>query len=277
MRLSLGFSPCPNDTYIFYAMKHGKVDLRGLSFEYIIEDVGELNQLALNNEIDITKLSYHAYFKAIQTYILMNSGSALGYDCGPLLIAQREAVPFEKENISVAIPGENTTANLLLKVFYPHITNKKVMLFSEIEQAVLEKKVDAGLIIHENRFTFHQKGLKKLVDLGALWEQTYKSAIPLGGIAAKRSLGAKIHQNVNQIIFESVSYAQQHIEEAKPFIKSLAQEMDEQVMMSHINLYVNEFSYDLGEIGKKAIENLYNKAGFASKPMDKLALILPSN
>lgn len=262
MKLTLGFSPCPNDCFIFDAMVHGKVDTEGLSFGVMMEDVEALNQRAFRGELDITKLSYHAYAYLTDTYVLLDSGSALGHNCGPLLISKRALKPSDLQDaeLRIAIPGKYTTANFLLSLAFPRATNKMEMLFSSIEDAVLNDIADAGLIIHENRFTYEQKGLKKIVDLGEFWESLIKAPIPLGGIVAKRTLPADVKQAVNRVIRRSTAYALSNPRSSARFVREHAQEMSEEVMYKHIQLYVNQYSVDLGEEGRKAVQLLFDKA-----------------
>jgi 1,4-dihydroxy-6-naphthoate synthase len=259
MKLSLGFSPCPNDTFIFDALIHQKIDTEGLTFEVTFEDVETLNQKAFNAHLDITKLSYHAYAYAINNYVLLNAGSALGFGVGPLLIA-KDPQNLDNKELLVGIPGKYTTANFLLSLAFPHLQNKKELVFSDIEQQLLNNQLDLGLIIHENRFTYQDKGLHKIIDLGEYWEQETNCAIPLGGIVMKRSLPKEIQHKVDRLIKKSVEYAFANPKSALPFIKQHAQEMDEKVMYQHIDLYVNKFSLDLGVEGKKAINTLFDKA-----------------
>jgi 1,4-dihydroxy-6-naphthoate synthase len=259
MKLTLGFSPCPNDTFIFDALIHHKIDTEGLVFEVFFDDVETLNQKAFKADLDITKLSFHAYAYAIKNYVLLDAGSALGFGVGPMLICKKPQ-DLNNPNLRVGIPGEYTTANFLLSLAYPHLKNKQAMVFSDIEQKLLNDEIDLGLIIHENRFTYQDKGLQKVQDLGEYWEKETKSAIPLGGIVIKRSLPKEIQQKVNRLIRKSVEYAFENPSSALPFIKSHAQEMDENVMYQHIELYVNKYSVDLGVEGKKAIETLFQQA-----------------
>lgn len=272
MKLTLGFSPCPNDCFIFDAMVHDKIDTEGLEFDVVMEDVETLNQRALKSELDITKLSFHAFLYVQEKYILLKSGSALGFNCGPLLV-ERAEFSVERKNNSIpstlnsqlptsriAIPGKNTTANFLLSLAFPEMKNKTEVLFSEIEQAVLDGKYDAGLIIHESRFTYEQKGLKKIIDLGEFWESLIHAPIPLGGIVAKRSFDNDLLQKINRVIKKSVEYAFANTSEVMPYVKQHAREMSEEVVKKHIDLYVNEFSINLGETGTKAINLLFNKA-----------------
>ena len=259
-KISLGFSTCPNDTFIFDAMVHHKIDTEGLEFDVIMGDVEELNNKALKNELDVTKISYHAFSKIAGNYLLLDSGSALGYKNGPLLISKHKIYPDEINDIKIAIPGENTTANLLLSVAFPNAKNKKEYLFSDIEEAVLSGEMDAGLIIHENRFTYEKKGLKKIIDLGEYWENETALPIPLGGIAVNRNLERDLQLKINRVLKRSVEYAFENPKSAFLFIKQYAQEMDEEVMYKHIELYVNDFTKDLGKDGREAIKILYEKA-----------------
>jgi len=261
--LTLGFSPCPNDCFIFDALIHNKIDTEGLQFEVTLEDVEALNQKAFRAELNITKLSYHAYAYLTKQYQLLDAGSALGNGCGPLLIAKSDEIKNDKlkiKNAKIAIPGKYTTANFLFSLAFPDATNKTEMLFSEIEEAVLTGKADTGLIIHENRFTYEKKGLKKIIDLGEYWETLTKAPIPLGGIVIKRNLPNDIKRKVNRVLRKSVEYAFANPKSSFNFVKAHAQEMSEEVMCKHIDLYVNKFSIDLGDEGKQAIQLLFNKA-----------------
>jgi 1,4-dihydroxy-6-naphthoate synthase len=260
MKLSLGFSPCPNDTFIFDAMIHGKIDTEGIEFEVLLADVEELNQKAFSGILDITKLSFHAFAYLIQTYVLLNSGSALGNNCGPLLIAKRKIAEKDIPDLKIAIPGKFTTANFLLSLAFPNASGKQEMLFSDIEDAVLNEDVDAGLIIHENRFTYQNKGLVKLMDLGEYWENSTGMPIPLGGIAIRRDLSVEIQRKVNRIMNRSVAYALDNPGQTIDFVRQYAQEMEESVMFQHINLYVNNFTLDLGPEGIKAVRHLFDVA-----------------
>jgi 1,4-dihydroxy-6-naphthoate synthase len=260
MKLTLGFSPCPNDTFIFDALIHGRIDTEGLEFEVFLGDVEELNRRAFAADLDITKLSYHAYAHLTNEYVLLDAGSALGNNCGPLLIAKKSIPAQDIPNQTIAIPGKLTTANFLLSLAHPEAKNKIEMLFSDIEAAVLSGAVDAGLIIHENRFTYQEKGLVKLIDLGEFWEQTTGMPIPLGGIVIKRNLPEEVIQKVNRCIRRSVEHAWANPNDAAPFIAQHAQEMDPAVRQQHIDLYVNQFSADLGEQGRNAVNHLFQVA-----------------
>lgn len=268
MNLSLGFSPCPNDTFIFDAMIHQKIDTEGLNFEVVFDDVETLNQQAFRAELDITKLSYHAYAYLTDNYVLLHSGSALGFGVGPLLICNKneystldmEILSPLTSNLRIGIPGKYTTANFLLSTAFPNAKNKIEMKFFEIESALLNDQIDLGVIIHENRFTYQDKGLKKIIDLGEYWEDLTNGPIPLGGIMIKRNLPEEIKQKVNRIIRRSVEYAFDHPESGLDFIHSLSQEMSTEVIKKHIDLYVNKFSIDLGELGRKAVETFFKEA-----------------
>jgi 1,4-dihydroxy-6-naphthoate synthase len=257
MKLTLGFSPCPNDTFIFDALVNRKIDTGDLSFEAVLEDVETLNQWALQGKLDITKLSFPAFFKSAANYVLLDSGSALGKGVGPLLICHKDKVQPDVNNSLIGIPGINTTANLLLSFAYPEALQKKPLLFSTIEDAVLRGETDLGLIIHENRFTYQDKGLKKVMDLGEYWENKMHVPIPLGGIAAKKGLGIPMARRVSSLIRQSLEYAFARYPQVTGYVKEHSQTMSEQVMRQHIDLYVNNYSLDLGEDGKKAIRELY--------------------
>jgi 1,4-dihydroxy-6-naphthoate synthase len=260
MVLSLGFSPCPNDTFIFDALLHGKIDTEGLDFEVFMEDVEALNQRAFSNNIHITKLSYHAFAHLTEQYDLLDAGSALGNNCGPLLIARTHQTPEALQKARIAIPGRMTTANFLLGLAFPQAQNKEIFLFSDIENAVLEGRADAGLIIHENRFTYAEKGLVKIMDLGEFWEGATGLPIPLGGIVVQRSLPLEVRQKVNRVLRRSVEYAFANPESSLPFVRAHAQEMSENVMKAHIDLYVTQYSVSLGEKGRKAVDYMFNMA-----------------
>lgn len=266
MKLTLGFSPCPNDTFIFDALIHHKIDTEGLEFEVYYDDVETLNQKALRGELNITKLSFHAFAYVANQYALLDSGSALGFGVGPLLISKKhfnsEAAQLRTQNseLKVGIPGKYTTANFLLGIAYPELQNKQELVFSEIESALLEEKIDLGLIIHENRFTYQDKGLNKIVDLGDYWEKLTGCAIPLGGIVINRNLERDVQLKVNRLIRQSVEYAFAHPKSSIDFIREHAQAMEESVMYKHIELYVNKYSINLGEEGRKAVDTLFKLA-----------------
>ncbi len=260
MKLSLGFSPCPNDTFIFDALVHNKIDTEGLEFEVLLADVEELNQKAFAGALDITKLSYHAYAYLTDKYALLDAGSALGRNCGPLLIAKKPLSEAEIQTGPIAIPGKYTTANFLLSMAYPKAQNKQELLFSDIEQAVLEEEVIAGLIIHENRFTYQEKGLVKIQDLGEFWEGTTGYPIPLGGIVVNKDLPLDVQHKINRVLARSVAFAQTQPQATREYVSAHAQEMDEEVMYAHINLYVNDFTRNLGTEGRAAVHHLFSEA-----------------
>lgn len=272
MKLTLGFSPCPNDTFIFDALIHHKIDTEGLEFEVFYDDVETLNQKAFRGELDITKLSYHAFAYVTDKYVLLDSGSALGFGVGPLLISDVEITVSDLEkgeirnrnseikNPLIGIPGKYTTANFLLGLAFPEATNKQVLVFSEIEDALLDNRIDVGLIIHENRFTYQDKGLKKILDLGDYWEKRTGCAIPLGGIVANRNLPLDVQHKINRVLRKSVEFAFANPKSGLEFIKQHAQEMSEDVMYKHIELYVNQYSIELGEEGRKAINLMFDTA-----------------
>lgn len=260
MNLSLGFSPCPNDCFIFDALVHKKIDTHGIDFTVVMEDVEALNTRAFQQELDITKLSYHAFIYLTYHYALLNSGSALGFNCGPLLVKDSKNIINDFNTASIAIPGKYTTANFLLSLAFPNAKNKKELLFSDIEGAVLSHQVDAGLLIHENRFTYEEKGLEKIIDLGEFWDSLIHAPIPLGGIVVKRTIDSKLQKTIDSLIKQSVEFAFANPESCMSFVKQHAQEMSEEVMKKHIALYVNDFSVDLGNVGKNAIQLLFDKA-----------------
>jgi 1,4-dihydroxy-6-naphthoate synthase len=262
MTLTLGFSPCPNDCFMFDAIVNLRIDREGLDFSVRLADVEALNQSAFAGEADVTKLSYHAYAYCTGDYVLLDAGSALGRNCGPLLISKRPISHDEAAagRLRIAIPGKFTTANFLLGLAFPKAVDKTAILFSSIEPAVLNGDYDAGLIIHENRFTYAEKGLKKIVDLGEFWEGETGAPIPLGGIVIKRSLPDEIKSTVNRVLRRSVEYAFAHRQASLPYVREHAQEMSEEVMYKHIDLYVNKYSVDLGPEGRRAVELLFARA-----------------
>ncbi len=260
MKLTLGFSPCPNDTFIFDALINGKIDTEGLEFELHFEDVETLNNKAFAAELDITKLSFFAIAHVLKQYVLLNAGSALGFGVGPLLISKQENLEVLDAKLRVGIPGKFTTANFLLSLAYPTLTNKVETVFSNIEQNLLNGEIDLGVIIHENRFTYQNKGLYLVQDLGAFWEQKTTLPIPLGGIAIKRTLPNEVKEKVERVIKKSVAYAFANPKAGLAFIRQHAQEMSEEVIYQHINLYVNQYSLNLGDSGRNAIEVLFKQA-----------------
>jgi 1,4-dihydroxy-6-naphthoate synthase len=261
MKLTLGFSPCPNDTFIFDAMVHGRIDTEGLEFDYFLTDVEDLNRKAFTADVDITKISYHAYAYVAQNYLILDSGSALGHRNGPLLISKRRIGISEISNLRIAIPGKYTTANLLFSIAWPEVVNKTEILFSAIEDALLREEYDAGLIIHETRFTYYKRGLHKLADMGEYWETLTGLPIPLGAIVIKRTIPEEIALKVNRIVRRSLEYAYKDSFASYDFVAGNAREMESTVMNNHIKLYVNEYTLDLGLKGREAILELFRIAG----------------
>jgi len=264
LAFTLGFSPCPNDTFIFDALVNHKIDTEGIEVNAVLEDVETLNRWALAGKLDITKLSFPAFFQSLDEYTLLDSGSALGKGVGPLLITKNKNQLTESEvnHATVALPGKNTTANLLFSFAYPQAVKKQFIIFSGIEDAVLSSKTDLGVIIHENRFTYQQKGLNKVIDLGEYWETKMNAPIPLGGIAIKRTIEPAQAKRINKLIRKSLDYAFAHYPFITDYVKEHSQEMSEDVMRKHIELYVNNYSLELGNDGRKAIEilhSVYNK------------------
>ena len=259
MKLSLGFSPCPNDTFIFDALVNHKIDTEGFSFDVVLEDVQTLNEWAMAGKLSISKISYGVLALVLEQYAVLNSGGALGMGVGPLLI-ERETTDDRRqttvEEMTIAIPGVNTTAHMLFSLAFPEAKKKVFMVFHEIEDAVLSGKVDAGVIIHENRFTYQDKGLVKIMDLGAYWEETTHVPIPLGGIVMKRSIDSSVQNKIDELIRKSVAYAFSNYPQLTDYVRQHSQEMNESVMRQHIDLYVNNYSVDLGEEGKTAVKKL---------------------
>ena len=260
MKLTLGFSPCPNDTFIFEAMVHGRVDTEGLEFDWFLADVEELNRRAVEGSVDITKMSFHAYARTAQKYLILDSGSALGRSNGPLVVSRRPVMPDELDDALIAIPGKYTTANLLFSIFWPGATRKREYLFSDIPGAVLSGEADAGLIIHETRFTFRSMGLTMVADTGAMWEKMTGLPVPLGGIVISRNIDPFVALKVERAIRRSIEYARSSPRESVDFIRQHARETDAEVTREHIKLYVNDFSLSLGEEGRRAIEKLFSVA-----------------
>jgi 1,4-dihydroxy-6-naphthoate synthase len=264
---TLGFSPCPNDTFIFDALVNGKIDTEGLSFDVQLEDVQTLNEWAKQGKLDFSKISYGVYPLIRHQYNLLKSGGALGKGVGPLLITKEEITSTNFEELqqlvndsTIAIPGTNTTAHFLFSQAFPNAKQKQFLIFHEIEEAVLSGKVDMGVIIHENRFTYQQKGLHKLIDLGEYWETKTGYPIPLGGIVAHQRIEVELQQKVDRLIRRSLEYAFSNYPLITDYVKQHSQEMSEEVMRQHIDLYVNNYSLDLGEDGMQAVEQMLQTA-----------------
>ncbi len=258
--LTLGFSPCPNDTFMFYPLVHGLVDTGGISYNERLEDVETLNRLAVKGVLDVSKVSYAALGHIREQYALLRAGSALGRGCGPLLVAREDIQPADLCGRTIAIPGRYTTAHLLLRLYDPCLTIFLEMPFNEIMDAVLTGKVDAGVIIHESRFTYQGFGLHQLLDLGEWWEMETDLPIPLGGIVARRSLGSETIGLIEHALATAVEYARDNPDVAANYIREHAQEMSAEVCAAHIGLYVNDFSKELGDEGERAIRELLRRA-----------------
>jgi 1,4-dihydroxy-6-naphthoate synthase len=267
-RYSLGYSPCPNDAFIFYALTHGKVAAPGVSLDAHVADVEELNRTALRSTLDISKMSFHAFGLVRDAYRLLRCGGAIGRGSGPLVVSRRQIGMEELrpggnsgKTPSIAVPGRLTTAWLLLLLYDPSLAESAVFMpFHEIMDAVATGKVDAGLIIHEGRFTYASHGLLELLDLGAWWERETGLPIPLGAIAAKKSLGEDVIATIEDVIERSILYARGHRQECMPYIRGLAQELSDTVINAHIDLYVNDFTLNVGQEGGRAIETLFKRA-----------------
>ena len=260
MKLKIAFSSCPNDTFMFHALVHGLVDTEGLSFDIDIYDVEELNARAQRETYDVSKLSYHGWFTVRDRYEMLSSGSALGWDCGPLLVCRAgDTEVLSRSGLRIATPGRYTTGALLCTLAYPGLGEQTPMLFSEIEGAVADGRFDLGVLIHEGRFTYRDKGLDLVCDLGAWWQQTSGCPIPLGGIAVRRSLGPEIAASFDRVLHRSIQYAFVHPEASRDYVASYARELSATIQQKHIDMFVNRFSLDLGEEGRRAVDTLYQR------------------
>ena len=257
--LTLGYSPCPNDTFVFYALVHGKIT-GAPRFTEVLEDIATLNRMALQGELDVTKISFHAFARMRDRYCLLHSGGALGRGCGPLVVARDELAATGLADKTIAIPGKFTTAALLLQLFVPEAKRLKVMPFHDIMGKVQQGEVDAGIIIHESRFTYPQYGLREVMDLGKWWEETTGHPIPLGGILARRDLGAESVGRIDQALRSSVEYAHSRPDEVRGYVRDHAQEMEDAVIEAHIDLYVNDYTVDYQPDGEAAIVDLLARA-----------------
>ncbi len=260
MRLSLAYSPCPNDTYIFYALAHEKIPVKHVELDIFLHDVEYLNQAAKTNRFDITKLSFAALGHLLDQYVVLHAGAALGRGCGPLIVGPKGMVLSDLKGKKIAVPGLWTTANLLLSLYMKEPLDVVPMSFDQIMPSIQAKIADCGVIIHEGRFTYENYGLISLLDLGQWWEKTTALPIPLGGIAIRRTIPPNIARIVQDAIRNSIVYVRQHPHEADEYIRSHAQELSYDVIQQHIGLYVNEFSMDLGETGMAAIRALFSMA-----------------
>jgi 1,4-dihydroxy-6-naphthoate synthase len=259
--LDLGYSFCPNDTYIFYALQAGRV-ASPLPVREVLEDVQTLNEWARAGRLPITKISYRAYFEVMEGYVALRAGGALGRGVGPLVVARSELGDLNGR--TVASPGALTTADLLLRLAYPDVRLTH-MRYDEVMPAVERgeyrgEQVDAGLIIHESRFTYPARGLVRLLDLGAWWEGETGLPLPLGAILVRRDLPLDIQQELNAAVRASLEYAHAHPQEPLAYIRQHALEMSDDVMRAHIDLYVNAFSLDVGAEGERAVRELHRRA-----------------
>ncbi len=267
MRVSLAYSPCPNDTFMFHAMVEGLVDTEGISFDVILSDVEDLNLRAVSGTYDISKMSYHGWFNVMESYRMLESGSALGYDCGPLCVCRagnQAAVSSEvpgdvvtpPKTLRVAIPGKYTTGALLYDLAFEGRGIKVPMLFSDIGRSVLSGECDVGVLIHESRFTYAEQGLELVCDLGSWWHRISGAPIPLGGIATKRNLGEEFAQKIERVLRRSITFAMKHPEASGSYVAAHAQEISEDVLKRHIEMFVNKYSLSLGDEGLRAVRLL---------------------
>ncbi|MDD4745979.1 MAG: 1,4-dihydroxy-6-naphthoate synthase [Salinivirgaceae bacterium] len=260
MLLKIAISTCPNDTFMFEALLNNRIDTRGYTFQLTLADIDVLNQRALETDVDITKISISAYSQISETYQLLRSGAAIGFSNGPLIVSKSKIYPEELPYVTVAIPGENTTANLLLSKLYPQVKHKEVYLFSDIEEAIMDNEVDAGVIIHESRFTYKQRGLLLVSDLGVEWEKRMRMPLPLGAIAIKRNLPESVKHDIQRVLAQSVQYALNNPKDSGSFVKHHAQELDDEVISKHIQLYVNSLSTWINPKGEEAIREVLSIA-----------------
>jgi 1,4-dihydroxy-6-naphthoate synthase len=261
MKLTLSFTPCPNDCFMFDAIVNQRIDLEGLDFSVRLADIEALNQTAFEASTDVTKLSYHAVAYCLDVYELLDAGSVLGPNCGPLVISKRAISTDEVATgkVTIAIPGKYTTANFLLNLAFPNAQKKTALVFSEIQPALLREQFDAGVIIHEGRFSYQPKGLQKIIDLGQWWQAETGLPLPLGGVAVRRSLPSDVKERVNRIVRRSVQYALAHPDVSSDFVRAHASDMNEEIIRQHIDVYVNQYSIELGENGERAVKMLFER------------------
>jgi 1,4-dihydroxy-6-naphthoate synthase len=256
--IRLAFSPCPNDTFIFDAIVHKKIDLEDLEFEFDMADIEELNRRVLKESPDMIKISYSTYLQVFLNYALLDAGSAFGFGNGPVVVSKTLLHLNQLRNHKVAIPGEHTTAHFLFRIAFPAAQRKSFMHFSKIEESVLKGECGAGVIIHEGRFTYERKGLIKIMDLGEFWQNLTGTPVPLGCIVVRKELGLEMTAKLNRVMRRSVEYALANRDDVMPFVRKNAKEMEKDIMVQHINFYVNDLTLDLGDTGKKAIAELMN-------------------
>jgi len=258
-KLTLGISTCPNDTFVFDAWINGRIkDVPSVICS--LKDISELNRIAMNAGMDVMKVSFFAYGFIKEKYRLLNAGGALGRGCGPVVVVRPGISDLKAGDIRIALPGELTTANLLFSLYQPEIKNKIYMKFDEIMPAVANNEVDAGVVIHEGRFTFDNYGLLLFEDLGAWWEKKTSFPVPLGAIVARKTMGEDLIALAESSIRKSLKMAWDEPEAQLPFMRKHAGEMDDNVLRSHVDLYVNNFTFDFGEEGRKAIDLLSEMA-----------------
>lgn len=257
MRLSLAISPCPNDTFAFYAMVHSLVDCEGLTFDLSLMDIENLNKSAANREFDICKLSYSAYYSYTHDYVMLRSGSALGFNNGPLLVAVKGTDESGILQNTIAIPGERTTAALLLKFAYPQLMHTSAVLFSEIEDRLLSGEFKYGVLIHETRFTYEKKGLTLIMDLGMNWQQRTSLPVPLGGIAVRRDIDRVLQEKINRVLRRSIEFALANPSFPAHYVAANAREMEPEVQRKHIEMFVNNYTVDISQSGETAVERLH--------------------
>jgi 1,4-dihydroxy-6-naphthoate synthase len=259
-QLTFGYSPCPNDTFMFYGIASGAITLPGCAVAVQLQDIETLNQMALSGQLDISKLSVFAWLKVRGAYRLMRSGAALGYGCGPVLVARRNLTPAEVIRSRVVLPGEWTTAHLLFRLWLPEAGQRYFTAYHRIYDELATGRADCGVIIHESRFTYEQQGFREIIDLGRWWEEQTGLPVPLGCIAARSALGPQLLQAVDGLLCRSIEATQQNPDAALPYIRRYAQEMDSEVLRNHIATFVNAFSLDIGATGLKAVEELHRRA-----------------
>ena len=266
MKLTLGFSPCPNDTFIFDALVNKKIDTGDIEFNVFMEDVESLNRMALQEKLDISKISYGVLPRILPAYRVLDAGGALGQGVGPILVSASPIDIHSVPDLTIALPGFHTTAHMLFNLAFPQAMKKVYMKFSDIEDAVLSGETNLGVLIHENRFTYQQKGLHKVMDLGEYWEQNTQCPIPLGGIVMSRQFDLELMNRINSLIRQSLEYSRKTYPVLSDFVKNNSQEMDEEVMRKHIDLYVNDFSLSLGSKGRAAVWQLLDVASHFIPP-----------
>lgn len=268
MKLSIGISPCPNDTFIFDAIYNNKIDCHDIEFDFYLQDIETLNNSALEEKYDICKVSIGAFLHLSKNYKLLKSGAAMGFGTGPLLVSKENFNIDDLKGKTIGIPGEYTTANMLLLLAMQKEYKTKEYIFSEIENAILSKEIAAGVIIHESRFTYEDKGLLKIMDLGAFWEETTGCPVPLGGIAINKRIPEDVALKAENLIRRSIEHAYKQ-KSYSNFITSNAREIEVSVLQKHIELYVNDYSIKIGNIGKGAIEKFFEVA-FENKLIEKI-------